>query len=110
MEHQFSVPENEAGERVDKWLLRKLPAFSRKQIKALLDDGRVLINRRRVLIAGWEVEADDSVEVRVPEWFEEKVERRAGEGAEEGAGAPRATRAQPAEAVSHPVISSSIDR
>lgn len=62
---QFIVSSGEAGERLDKWLVRKIPELSRNQIKHLLDRGKVLINSRRVLIAGWEVEEEDEVEVRI---------------------------------------------
>lgn len=62
---QFVVASNEAGARLDIWLTRKMPEFSRNQIKHLLDQGRVLVNHRRVLIAGWELEPSDNVEVRV---------------------------------------------
>lgn len=62
---QFVVTLNEAGARLDIWLTRKMPEFSRNQIKHLLDQGRVLVNHRRVVIAGWELEPSDHVEVRV---------------------------------------------
>lgn len=62
---QFVVASNEAGNRLDIWLTRKMPEFSRNQIKHLLDEGRVLVNHRRVVIAGWELEPADNVEVRV---------------------------------------------
>lgn len=63
---QFVVSTGEAGERLDRWLTRKMPDFSRGQIKHLLDQGRVLVNQRRVLIAGWELESEDAIEVRIP--------------------------------------------
>lgn len=62
---QFIVSSGEAGERLDKWLVRKIPELSRNQIKQLLDRGKVLINARRVLIAGWEVEETDEIEIRI---------------------------------------------
>jgi 23S rRNA pseudouridine1911/1915/1917 synthase len=71
MEKTFTVSRRNEGERLDKWLCSKLPKHSRKQIKSLLDDGRVLINRKRVLIAGWELEEDDSVVVKIPPNFRE---------------------------------------
>lgn len=69
MEKTFSVKKGEAGERLDKWLCKKIPQHSRQQIKKLLDSGLVLINNRRVVIAGWAVEDFDKVEVRVPADF-----------------------------------------
>jgi len=76
MEQSFMVEDREAGQRLDKWLMGKMPTFSRKQIKALLDGGRVLINRRRVVIAGWELEPADSVEVRTPPGLESRVQQQ----------------------------------
>ena len=66
MAHEFKASVADEGSRIDQWLTNKLGGYSRKQVKALLDDGRVLINGRRVLIAGWELEAEDRVEVRLP--------------------------------------------
>lgn len=63
---QFIVEEREAGSRLDKWLTQKMPEFSRGQIKHLLDHGKILVNHRRVLIAGWELEPQDCIEVRMP--------------------------------------------
>lgn len=82
---QFIVHEGESGHRIDKWLTLKLPSLSRGQIKHLLDHGKVLVNHHRVLIAGWELEPNDSVEVRlpdggVPESREPPVSLRASQG------------------------------
>lgn len=66
MINRYIVSTDEAGQRLDKWLAAKLEGVSRKRIKGMIDGGRVLINRRRVVIAGWELEAKDSVEVRWP--------------------------------------------
>ncbi len=63
MEHLFTVSSKEAGQRIDKWLCSKLPKLSRKQIKALMDSGQVQINSRRVVIAGWQLEEGDCIEV-----------------------------------------------
>ncbi|MFH0800635.1 MAG: RluA family pseudouridine synthase [Pseudomonadota bacterium] len=73
MENHFTVENRDIGQRLDKWLCTRLPGLSRNQIKSLLDDGRILINNRRVVIAGWELEADDVVEVRIPPDFEKKA-------------------------------------
>lgn len=63
---QFIVPASERGSRLDKWLTRRMPEFSRGQIKYLLNCGEVLVNHRRVFIAGWELKPNDAVEVRLP--------------------------------------------
>lgn len=70
MEYTYTVKQNDSHERLDKWLTKQMPETSRNQIKALLDDGRILVNQKRVLIASWELEAGDEVEVRVPQPFE----------------------------------------
>ena len=64
---QFIVNAGESGHRIDRWLTQKMPNLSRGQIKHLLDHGKVLVNHRRVLIAGWELESNDAVEVRIPD-------------------------------------------
>ena len=64
---QFIVGEGEQGNRIDRWLGQQMPDFSRGQIKHLIDQGKILINHRRVLIAGWELESQDAVEVRIPD-------------------------------------------
>lgn len=66
MAYEFTAKEADEGARIDQWLTKKLGGYSRKQVKTLLDGGRVLINGRRVLIAGWELEIEDRVEVRLP--------------------------------------------
>jgi 23S rRNA-/tRNA-specific pseudouridylate synthase len=69
VENSYTVGDKEAGQRIDKFLCRKLPKLSRKQVKALLDGGRVSVGRHRVVIAGWELAPGDHVEVRVPMGF-----------------------------------------
>ncbi|MBU4484877.1 RluA family pseudouridine synthase, partial [bacterium] len=64
--YTFEVKSADAGQRVDLWLKDQLKKYSRNQIKTLLDNGKVLVNNRRVVIAGWELEIGDSVEVKIP--------------------------------------------
>lgn len=64
-EYDLAVKSTDAGARIDTWVTEKLN-FSRKQVKLLLDNGKVLVNHRRVVIAGWELEEGDHVLVRVP--------------------------------------------
>ena len=68
------VGAKEAGQRIDKFLCQRLPKLSRKQVKALLDGGRVSVGRHRVVIAGWELVEGDHVEVRVPMGFYDRSE------------------------------------
>ncbi len=89
VEHSFTIGSKEAGERIDRYLCRKFPDLSRKQIKSLLDGGRVNVDRRRVVIAGWELAEGDHVEVRIPERFHERTfEEAGGEGEREKPEAP----------------------
>ena len=67
MEKKFHIQGKEEGERLDKVLCLKLPKYSRKQIKNLLDGGKVLVNNRRVVIAGWNLESGDEVTVKIDE-------------------------------------------
>lgn len=61
---QFKVSANESGQRLDKWLVSKLSVLSRKKVKELIDNGRVFVNGKGIIIAGWEVKEGDFVEVR----------------------------------------------
>lgn len=106
MENSFTVGAKEGGQRIDKFLCQKLPKLSRKQVKALLDGGRVSVGRHRVVIAGWELVEGDHVEVRVPLGFYDRVEGAGGEEA-----AARRSNIRPVEAVEESSkIGASIDR
>ncbi len=72
VEHSFAVNSKDDGERIDRFLCNKLPKLSRKQIKGLIDGGRVSVGRRRVVIASWELVDGDQVEVRIPTGFESR--------------------------------------
>jgi len=50
------------GERLDR-ALQTLTGLSRKKVKSLLDQGRVRVNGRKVVIASWVVHTDDKIEV-----------------------------------------------
>ncbi|MFA4874385.1 MAG: RluA family pseudouridine synthase [bacterium] len=109
MEHKFQAGSGDAGQRLDTWLCQKIPALSRKQVKALLDGGCVQINGRRVVIAGWEVELEDEVSVLVPQDFESRNAEGEAEAAAPAAGArePREPQAHRGKRVA---ISASIER
>lgn len=59
----YKVGPQEAGLRLDLFLKAHGPAASRKQAKKLLDAGLVRVNRRKTIIASWELEAGDEVAV-----------------------------------------------
>ena len=63
MNQRFKVMASEKGCRLDLWLVTKMGSQSRRQIKSLIDAGRILINGRRVVIAGWKLEPQDEVVV-----------------------------------------------
>ncbi len=59
----YLINQGLAGQRID----RVLPIFlglSRKKTKLLLDQGRVFVNKHRVVIASWEMKAGDEIEVK----------------------------------------------
>lgn len=65
-EYSFDIAGRDAGSRIDAFLTRAL-SMPRGRVKHLLDGGRVFVNRRRVVIAGWELEPGDAVQVRIPD-------------------------------------------
>ncbi|MCJ2512713.1 MAG: hypothetical protein LN409_05135, partial [Candidatus Thermoplasmatota archaeon] len=106
MENSFTIGAKDAGQRIDKFLCQRLPKLSRKQVKALLDGGRVSVGRHRVVIAGWELVEGDHVEVRVPMGFYDQRE----EVSEKEAAAHRAS-VRPVVAIKESSkIGTSIDR
>lgn len=62
----YTVENHDAGQRLDKWLSSRLH-MSRKKIKRFIDNGRVFVGSRRVVIAGWELEPHDRVELKPEE-------------------------------------------
>ncbi|MFO1518211.1 MAG: RluA family pseudouridine synthase [bacterium] len=58
---QFLVSQN--GVRLDLFL-KGAAAISRKQVKKLIDEGRVDVNGRKVIIASWELSKKDRVSLR----------------------------------------------
>jgi 23S rRNA pseudouridine1911/1915/1917 synthase len=112
MDGSRKVSSEEAGERLDKWLCRKTPGLSRKQVKAALDSGKVFVNSRRIVIAGWELEDGDEVELRAPRDFLDRVEAGVAD-AEAGAAAPQgqgARRDEVRQHASHRGVNASLER
>ncbi|MGH7273842.1 MAG: RluA family pseudouridine synthase [Nitrospiria bacterium] len=58
----FKVSESLAGQRVDR-VLQIFAGLSRKKVKGLLDQGKVLVNGRKVVIASWEMKKGDRLEI-----------------------------------------------
>src|SRR3989338_1967124 len=60
------VPGKYHDERLDR-VLQELTNLSRKKVKALLDEGRILLNGRKVVIASWMTNTGDRIEIRPEE-------------------------------------------
>lgn len=61
----FTVKKGDAGERLDKYLVKKLRDVSRQSVKQLIDAGCVKVNSRRVIIAKWKMLEGDEIFVRM---------------------------------------------
>ena len=58
--------EKEAKERLDVFLTTCLPEFSRSRIQGLIRDGFVCVNGEQVTKTGWNLEAGERAEIRIP--------------------------------------------
>ncbi len=54
------------GQRLDKFLVARLPDFSRSRLQGLIHDGFVLINGRTAAKAGQDLDPGARIEVRIP--------------------------------------------
>ncbi len=59
----MKVRPSSAGMRLDLFLKEHMPNCSRKQAKRLLDGGLVRVNGRKTVIASWELQSGDKIEV-----------------------------------------------
>lgn len=64
--HTFTAASEDAATRLDIFLSARFPDISRSRIKALLEDGRVLVNKKSVK-AGHKLKSGDQVTMSVPE-------------------------------------------
>ncbi|HEY6905063.1 MAG TPA: RluA family pseudouridine synthase [Candidatus Acidoferrales bacterium] len=62
---KFIVPPDCSGHRLDRFLVSRLPALSRSQIKSLIDEGRVLVDGN-ALKASHHVASGETVDVEIP--------------------------------------------
>ena len=53
-------------ERLDKFLVRQMPDFSRSRLQDLIKEGHVLVNGKAITKTGFELEAGQQVEVTLP--------------------------------------------
>lgn len=65
-EFSFEVAEDEAGERLDRWLAARAPDLTRSRWKALIKDGFVSKEGEQVLDPSLKVSAGDAFAARVP--------------------------------------------
>ena len=72
----FTATRAEAGERLDRHLVKKLNGVSRQSVKSLIDAGRVKVNGKRVIIAKWEMNEGDRVEAALDGRGTKKEARR----------------------------------
>jgi len=61
----FNVPESQS-ERLDKFLVQRLPEFSRARLQGLIADGFVLVNGQAAKKSGQMIDAGATIEVRIP--------------------------------------------
>jgi 23S rRNA pseudouridine1911/1915/1917 synthase len=64
---QLSATDEEAGERIDRWLAAKIPELSRSRIQALIKEGAVSSGRRTIGEAGERVKPGTVYRIDVPE-------------------------------------------
>ena len=64
---EFFASAEEAGERIDKWLVSKLPNLSRSRIQALVRDGAVSSRGRSLSNPGEKIKGDETYRIVVPD-------------------------------------------
>jgi len=64
---ELVASEDEAGERIDRWLAAKIPELSRSRIQALIKAGAVTSGGGTIGEAGWRVKPGRSYSITVPE-------------------------------------------
>lgn len=68
----FLIEEEQAGERIDKFLSEVLPDLSRSYIQKLIKDEQVSVNYK-IIKANYKLNAEDQVELTVPELKEPDI-------------------------------------
>lgn len=63
---RFTVPAEDAGARIDRWLTAQCGDLSRSRIQALIADGQVKVGGTVVVRAALELQADDQIEIVIP--------------------------------------------
>jgi len=65
-DHEFTIDENEAGQRADAYLVKAMPDLSRTRIQNLLKNGDILINQIPAK-SSMKLEAGDVIRCIIPE-------------------------------------------
>ena len=64
--HRFTVPEEDASQRLDRFLAARLPEMSRSRLQSLIAEGRVRVNGAPATRASRKVAAGEVVELELP--------------------------------------------
>ena len=67
VDSSFIVGENEGGIRLDKWLSRKLPDYSRSRLQQLVAEGQLTLNGVTLTDVAYKVKRGDALALHVPE-------------------------------------------
>lgn len=67
LKHNLTVPESDAGQRLDKWLVSQLPEMSRAQLQRLIAEEQVTVNGEVYASASGKLKQGDQLLVRIPE-------------------------------------------
>ncbi len=62
----LSVTEDEAGERIDRYLAVKLDGFSRSRLKALIKEGELRLNGAEMIEPNYRIKAGDAISLNLP--------------------------------------------
>ena len=71
--YNFTVSEENIGDRIDKVLSKQLPEMSRSSLQKLVNDGCVLVNGN-IVSKNYKIKNSDTISVEIPEAEELKAE------------------------------------
>lgn len=74
MKNKFIVEENKANERIDKFIVKKLPQFSRSAIQKNIKDGSILVNGQKVS-SHYFLKENDLIEIEIKK-IEKEIEEK----------------------------------
>ena len=62
----FTVTEDEAGERIDRYLSLKLQELSRSRLKALIKTGQLRLNGKEMIAPNYRIKPGDQISINMP--------------------------------------------